>query len=71
MLFRSHSCIDLGRECNEISVQILSMNGQLIEDRYLDRGERITIDRENMSTGVYLIRIGSSEGSVTKRLIVE
>lgn len=63
----AQSFVQLQTDLSVTNVRIFSANGQLLDE--LVNTKRIALD--NLQSGMYLLRITTDEGSVTKRLIIE
>jgi N-acetylneuraminic acid mutarotase len=55
-----------------LTLSIFDLNGKMIKQMEMKNENAIQIDRDGMSSGIYLVNIASADhGAVTKRLVVE
>jgi len=65
---------DLPESTKDIQVNILSINGKLVQSEQLkinNTFEAFPIHLSNLSQGVYFLRLNHNEGSITKKLILK
>jgi hypothetical protein len=56
----------------KLTLSIFDLNGKMIKQMEMKNESSIQIDRDGMSSGIYLVNIASADhGSVTKRIVVE
>ncbi len=56
----------------KVSVSIFDLNGKVLKQMDMTNEKEIQINREGLTSGVYLVNISSAQhGGITKRLIVE
>lgn len=63
--------ISLGKVCNNISVRMLSLQGQLLFTQHWNIGNALTLVLPPLSKGLYLVEIICEEGVMVKKVVVE
>ncbi len=61
--------IKMDRELNDFSYQLIDLTGRVIESTTIQSAWQFNVDLTNQNKGVYLMRISSENGVVTKRII--
>jgi hypothetical protein len=61
----------LGKDCKNISINLLSLQGQLLFAQKWTYGNALTLTLPALSKGLYLVEIICDEGKVVKKVVVE
>jgi hypothetical protein len=63
--------IKLGKDCKNISINLLSLQGQLLFAQKWTYGNAVTLALPPLSKGLYLVEIICDEGRVVKKVVVD
>ena len=66
--------IDLGEQTTEnISVKLFTFSGQCVADKKFDKSlqNKITLETENLSGGIYLLQVSTGENQASYKLIIQ
>ncbi len=58
-------------QCDDVTIELLGMNGQLVYRQFLEinKSKKATLNLEDLAVGLYCVRIQTSEGQYTYRVI--
>ncbi len=61
----------LSRPVHGVSIKIFDLTGRAVEIKILDEGMSFELDVSSLQSGLYVVKVSSPEGTITKNLIVK
>ena len=69
--FRSEAVVDFGRVVESASLTIVDMYGKVIERHLVGNSDRYVITNKDKASGVYFLKIETSEGNMFVKLVIK
>jgi hypothetical protein len=69
--FRSEAVVDFGRVVENASLTIVDMYGKVIERHLVGNSDRYIITNKDKASGVYFLKIETSEGNMFVKLVIK
>ena len=68
---KNHTTVELSRSVYGASVAVYDLMGRNVNVPITESGLRYDLDVSNLNTGSYLVKVSTSEGTVTKNLVIQ
>jgi len=69
--FEDYATIEIGDYQNTLKIEMIDMFGRKVRIMNEINGPALTLDRVNLQSGLYLLKVYTTTGVITKRVIIE